>query len=192
MTACELKPKDSIAKMEAMAQPTRQRLAAAADGLTALRLLGAVFAIPLISSNLWAMTALLVSIMWIADLLDGRLARLSGLQTRLGHLDMVFDTVFAAGVVVGLAIVGTLPLWLALGSLIVFGGLFAAGNMAAAMLLQLTGFIPLLVELWLRKPDTWWAPFVVMALAGIVDWKRLVFTNIPLFIRGVAGRFEHR
>lgn len=178
--------------MGAMAQPTRQRLATAADALTALRALGGVFVIPLISSELWAMTALLVSMMWIADLLDGRLARLAGLQTRLGHIDMAFDTVFAAGVVVGLLIAGELPVWLGLGSLIVFGGLFAAGNMAAAMLLQLTGFVPLLIELWNRRPVTWWVPFAVIVLAGIVDWRRLVFTNIPMFIRGITGRFEHR
>lgn len=175
-----------------MAELVRQRLADAADVLTSVRLLGAVAVVLLISDQLWSMVALLVSMVWISDLLDGRLARLSGLQTRLGRLDLVFDTLFGTGVVVGLLIAGILPLWLGLGSLIVFGGLFLAGNVAAAMLLQLTGFVPLLVALWERKPPTWWAPFAVALLAAIVDWRRLVFTNIPMFIRGVTWRFEHR
>lgn len=175
-----------------MAEPARQRLANAADVLTTIRLLGAIAVALLISAGLWTMVALLVAMVWISDLLDGRLARLSGLQTRLGRLDLVFDTLFGTGIVLGLLIAGILPLWLGLGSMIVFGGLFFAGNVAAAMLLQLTGFVPLLVALWERKPATWWAPFAVALLAAVVDWRRLVFTNIPMFIRGVTGRFEHR
>lgn len=178
--------------MEAMGQPARQRLANAADVLTAARLLGAVAATLLIASNRWAMVALLVSMVWMSDLLDGRLARLSGMATRLGRFDLVFDTVFGAGTLIGLLAADLLPVWLGLGALIVFGGFFAAGNVAAAMLLQLTGFLPLLFELWQRKPVTWWAPFAVAVLAGAIEWRKLFFSNIPAFIRGVTGRFEQR
>lgn len=167
-------------------------MADAADVLTSIRVVGAIAVAFLIASNSWAIVALLVSMVWIADLLDGRLARLSGIETRFGRLDLVFDTLFGAGVVVGLLAAGVLPPWLGLGSLIVFGALFFAGNVAAAMLLQLTGFVPLLMELWQRKPVTWWAPFAVALLAGVVDWRRLVFKNVPMFIRGVTGRFEYR
>ncbi len=148
--------------------------------------------IVLIESGSWALIALLVSMVWVSDLLDGRLARLSGARTRLGRFDLAVDTVFGAAVVVGLVMAGILPWWFGLPSIVVFGGLFFAGNVAAAMLLQLTGFVPLLIELWQRRPVNWWFPFAVAVLAGTIDWRRLVFTNIPMFIRGITGRFEHR
>lgn len=173
-----------------MARSGSKRLADMADLLTLARLVGAVVVAVLIPSDRWAMVGLLVAMVWLSDVLDGRLARWSGIPTRLGRFDLSFDTLFGAGVIVGLLIAQILPLWVGLGSLLVFGGFFLAGNTAAAMLLQLTGFVPLLFELWQRQPPTWWAPLGVALLAGVVDWRRLVFTNVPAFIRGVTGRFD--
>lgn len=167
-------------------------LATAADALTAARSIAALVAFPLISSRNWTMVALLFSLVWLSDLLDGRLARLSSGQTRLGDFDLLVDTVFGAGVVISLTAAGVIPFALGAGAMIVFGGLFLAGNTAAAMLLQLTGFIPVMAILWQERPQTWWAPFLVAALAAVVDWRRLIQVNIPAFLRGITGRFEHR
>lgn len=174
-----------------MGQTAQQRLANTADVLTAARLPGAIAATLLIASDRWAMVALLVSTVWISDLLDGRLARLSLVETHLGRFDLAFDTLFGVGIVAGLLTAGVLPLWIGAVALVLFVG-FAVGNFAAAMLLQLTGYVPLLLELWQRMPVTWWTPFIAASLAALVDWRRLVYVNIPKFIRGVTGHFEAR
>jgi hypothetical protein len=72
----------------------------------------------------------------------------------------------------------------------VFGGLFLAGNLAGGMLLQLTGFVPLLWLLWTERAALWWLPFLTALLIGVLDWRTLVHENIPNFLRGMAGRFE--
>lgn len=174
-----------------MAPTGKASLANGADALTAARLLAAAVVVPLLASADWALAALLVALAWVSDLLDGRMARLSGETTRLGGLDLVADTIFGGAVIVGLVVGGFLPVWLGLSALLVFGALFANGNVAAAMALQLTGFVPLLYELWQQKPVTWWAPFAVALLAATLDWRRLVFINIPAFVRGVTGRTRH-
>ena len=104
---------------------------------------------------------------------------------------MTADTAVGAALVIGLVGGGQLPLWIGLSSILVFGGLFVAGNLAAAMLLQLTGFLPTIYILWVERPATWWLPVATALAIGILDWRRLLVVNIPNFIRGVAGRFEH-
>lgn len=170
-----------------MGPPAEHSLANGADALTATRLVAAVAVVFLLPADDWTLPALLVSLVWLTDLLDGRLARLSSRATRLGRYDMVVDTVFGAGMVVGLLAARLLPIWAGLGAIVVFGAIYAAGNVAAAMLLQLTGFVPFLMELWFRRPVTWWAPFTVALLAAVVDWRRLLLINIPAFLRGIGA-----
>lgn len=170
-----------------MGPPAEHSLANGADALTATRLVAAVAVVFLLPADDWTLPALLVSLVWLTDLLDGRLARLSNRATRLGRYDMVVDTVFGAGMVVGLLAARLLPIWAGLGAIVVFGAIYAAGNVAAAMLLQLTGFVPFLMELWFRRPVTWWAPFTVALLAAVVDWRRLLLINIPAFLRGIGA-----
>lgn len=99
--------------------------------------------------------AILLSISWITDFLDGRLARRASTPTRLGRWDVWADTAVGAGLVVGLVLEGTLPLSMGLSALVLFGGLFLAGNLAVAMLVQLTGFLPILWILWSERPAAW-------------------------------------
>lgn len=122
----------------------------------------------------------------------GRLARRSGRQNRLGHLDLAADTIYGAGVLIGSVAVDVIPVWFGVAALLVFGGLVTTGSIAAGMALQLSGFGPLLIELWELRPAIWWTPFLVALAALVLDWRRLIEVNIPAFLRGVTGRFENR
>jgi hypothetical protein len=163
-----------------------------ADRLTVSRLVIAVELIPVAWSASLTLTALLVSTAWVTDLLDGRLARAVAEEGRMGRWDLTADTAVGAGLVIGLAGSGEIPAWFAATSLVVLGALFIAGNIAASMLLQLAGYLPLLGVLWSRRPAGWWVPMVTATLIGVVAWRRLFGVNIPSFIRGVTGRFESR
>lgn len=175
-----------------MEQVERSGFAVAADTLTGFRFPAAVALVVMAAGGRFTGVALLMTITWISDFLDGRLARRADTPTRLGRWDIWADTTVGAGLVVGLTIGGHIPLWVGLGSLVLFGGLFLAGNLAASMLLQLTGYLPVHWVLWTERPPGWWVPFVVFIVIGLLDWKRLFFVNVPRFIRGIAGRFENR
>ena len=109
----------------------------------------------------------------------------------MGDFDITADTAVGTGLVIGLTGGGTLPLWAGLLAIVVFGGLFVAGNLAAAMLLQLTGFLPALYIFLTDRPEAWWLPYLTIIVIAILDWRRLVFVNIPNFLSGIRGRFEH-
>lgn len=166
------------------------RWAAGADTLTAIRLVSAPALVPLAWTGSWPAVGVLLAAAWVGDIADGRLARRSGVETRLGAWDMAADTAVGAGLVVGLAGHGTIPWVVGLPALVVFGGLFIAGNLAASMLLQLVGYLPFLYILWSERPDVWWLPFAAIVFAGLVNWRRLFFVAIPAFLRGVTGRFD--
>lgn len=160
-----------------------------ADGLTGTRLLVAPVLVLTAGSAHLSATAILVSVAWLTDMWDGRLARRSGIGGRLGAWDLRADTVVGLCLVAGLTIAGLANVWL----LVVAGVLiwpFIAGNVTAAMLIQLAGFVPLLLLLWSRRPSAWWAPFVIALAAGILDWRRLLFVNIPAFL-GLPRSKEH-
>jgi phosphatidylglycerophosphate synthase len=169
----------------------RSGLALAADTLTGFRFVAAPALVLLVQAEAFSGVALLLSTAWLSDFVDGKLARRASTPTRFGRWDMWADTAVGAGLAVGLILEGTLPLWAGVAALVLFGGLFLAGNLAAAMLVQLTGYLPLLWVLWSDRPDFWWAPFATFAVIGAVDWRRLAFINVPAFVRGLSGRFEH-
>jgi hypothetical protein len=160
-----------------------------ADLLTLFRMLSALLISATIAGGALAATAVLLAAAWVSDDLDGRLAR-SGGHTKLGQWDVLADAMVGAGAAVGLALAGVLPVWLVLMAVLGFGGLLVAGNLAAGMLLQLTGFLPLLWRLWVERPTAWWLPFLTAFVIGVVEWRKLIYVSIPNFLRGMAGRFE--
>ncbi len=159
-----------------------------ADLLTITRAGLAVLVIPAIWSGRLELAALIVSMAWLTDFLDGRLARMASDETRMGPWDLTVDTLFGAGLLVGLAGAHVVPVLFAVVAIVALGGWFVTGNPTASMLLQLAGFLPLLRLLWLERPDAWWLPFLTAALIGLADWRRLLTINIPLFLRGLIGR----
>ncbi|MDX1469120.1 MAG: CDP-alcohol phosphatidyltransferase family protein [Acidimicrobiia bacterium] len=165
-------------------------LAKIADGLTLLRLAIAIVLAPLVTVGLWSTVAILMALAWATDFADGRIARMAGGGTRLGRWDMSIDTAVGASLLLGLIFQGVVPDWVGFALLVIFGFLHLKGNIAASMLLQLAGFAPTLLILWEDRPDGWWSPFVAIVLIAVFDWRRLFFTNIPAFVRGLGGRFE--
>jgi phosphatidylglycerophosphate synthase len=162
--------------------------ASVADLLTISRLGIALVVIPAAWSLSLGPTAILVTTAWLTDFLDGKVARTAGTEGRMGRWDMACDTAVGAGLVIGLTGAGLIPILAGVGAVVVFGAWFLTGNYAAAMLLQITGYLPLLALLWTERPTGWWLPFITAALIGIVDWRRLLLINIPNFLRGLAGR----
>lgn len=155
-----------------------------ADGLTGLRLALAAVLVPVAWSSHLGLTAILISIAWLTDVLDGRLARGSGQKGHLARWDLRADTLLGAGLLVGLAGAGIAPPWLIpIG--IILAALYVLGSVTASMLLQLCGYVPLLIALWVDRPPAWWLPIVVSALIGLIDWRRLVTINIPAFLNGL-------
>lgn len=153
-----------------------------ADGLTIARL-GLAVAL-LFSAWMLDLTlvALLVSLAWITDLFDGRAARASGRLGAMGSWDLRADTAVGACLALGLGGSGWAPPWV----LAIAGALaiaFLYGSFAAAMLLQLCGYVPLALVLWSERPSAWWLPFVTVVLIAAFGWRRLVHVNIPGFLR---------
>lgn len=168
----------------------RSRLALAADVLTITRLGFAFLLVPLVWQERLDLAAVVLSLAWLSDLFDGRLARMAGTPTRFGRWDLRVDTGVGVALVIGLIGNGTVSLWFGLAALVVLGGFFLAGNIAASMLLQLSGYLPLLYTLWQERPDLWWLPFATFSAIGLADWRRLIRVTIPAFLHGMAGRFE--
>jgi len=163
-----------------------------ADGLTGVRLVIGLGLIPVLWDSHLSAAAVLLSMAWITDLLDGRFARRAGVEGRLGRWDMEIDTAVGAGLLIGMVGPQIVPLWAAAAAIVVLGGLFVAGNLAAAMLLQLAAYLPFIGKLWADRPPAWWLPLATVAAIGTIDRHRLVRVNIPNFLQGLRGRFVAR
>ncbi|MFZ0627054.1 MAG: CDP-alcohol phosphatidyltransferase family protein [Acidimicrobiia bacterium] len=162
------------------------------DLLTLSRLGVAVLVVPVAWSLDLELTGILISAAWLTDFLDGRLARRSNVEGRMGRWDLTVDTLLGAGLLIGLTGAGEVPLWLTVVAMVVLGGWFFSGNPTASMLLQLTGYVPLLLILWSRRPSAWQTPFLTAILIGVLDWRRLFTINIPAFLRGLVGKVPNR
>lgn len=131
-----------------------------------------------------SLAAGLVSAAWVSDVVDGRVARVSGGDGNMGPWDLLADTAVGTGIVVGLGGAGALPVWYAVAAVVSFGVWSRRReNFGGSMILQLLGYVPLLSILWMERPDWWWLPFVTAVLIGVVDWRRLIQVNIPGFVR---------
>ena len=166
---------------------TRSRATVVADGLTVLRLVIAIVLIPAAWSLSLGLSAWLLSVAWMTDVLDGRLARGVGEEGRMGRWDLTADTAVGAGLLVGLAGSGEIPAWFAVAVVVILGTLFLFGNFAASMLLQVAGYASLIALLWSRRPSLWWVPPATAVLIAIIDWRRLVQVNIPGFLRALGN-----
>jgi len=166
-----------------MVPSRRSRATVIADGLTMLRFVIAIVLIPANWSLSLGVSVWLVSVAWVTDVLDGRLARAAGEEGRMGRWDLTADTAVGAGLLVGLAGSGEIPAWFAVSVLVILGTLFLRGSFAASMLLQVAGYLSLIALIWSRRSSFWWMPLATAVLIGLIDWRRLVQVNIPSFLR---------
>jgi hypothetical protein len=165
----------------------RWDLASVADGLTASRLvLAAVIGIAVASDRL-DVSAVVLVIAWLTDLLDGMAARAATGPTRFGDWDFRVDVTLGMSLLVGLIIGGRVPVWVVL-SAVVLLGVWAriGGNPAPAMLFMAVVYAWYLLNLFIDKPALWWVPVAAIPFVLIIDWRRFSRTILPAFFSGMA------
>lgn len=163
------------------------RLARTADGLTTTRIVLAVAIAVLAAERAIDATAITLSVAWVTDFLDGRLARRTSEPTRLGEHDMAVDTFVGAALAAGLGAAGVLPAWIAIAALVVFGGGYLALRQPAlSMAMQGVAYGALLWTLWSEGHPTFWVLVGVIATIAAIEARRLFTVVIPEFFRGTA------
>ena len=164
-----------------------------ADALTLARvLLAPVLAVVLAWGRL-APAAVLLSVAWLTDFADGRVARAGRGRTRLGGLDFPADTLVGAGVLVGLAADGYIPAPVAAAVLIVLGGGFLVlRNEALSMALQAVGYGGFLWRLWTQRSAFLWSPVLTIAAIAVLDRRRFTRIVLPGFLDGVRSALALR
>jgi len=164
-----------------------------ADALTLTRAsLALVLAVVLARGRL-APAAVLLSVAWLTDFADGRVARAGRGRTRLGGFDLSADTLVGAGVLVGLAADGYIPAPVAAAVLIVLGGGFLVlRNEALSMALQAVGYGGFLWRLWTARSAFLWAPVLAIAAIAVLDRRRFTRIVLPRFFGGVRSALALR
>jgi phosphatidylglycerophosphate synthase len=175
----------------------------AADALTASRAFLAVGLAVMVAQGRLGWAAVVLSLAWITDVADGRLARAAREPTRLGDWDFRADVAVGAGVLAGLIIHGYVPRppATALFALLV-GGFVVLRSAALGMSLQAVAYAALGWRLWVDSVGSGWIPFLVAGMIGVIEWRRLFAEQIPVFLngwgralllrRGVDYRFPRR
>ena len=167
-----------------MTTEARPRVTIAADALTALR---AVLALP-IAAVVWQGGAdyagLLLSVSWVTDFFDGRLARRGG-GGRLGDFDLPADSTVGAGLLVGLIGGGHMTPWLALPAVILAVAYLLRYNPSFAM--AFLGIAYAAILWWLFRNAGWGVATVVgtIAVIAVLDWGRFIRLILPTFFGGL-------
>jgi phosphatidylserine synthase len=166
-----------------------------ADLLTLMRLAAAPAIAAALAAGQLELAAALLAAAWLTDAVDGKAARASGTPTRLGPFDLLVDTAVGAAALVGLTLAGEIPVLLTGVLLLVLGGGFLLlRNPALSMSLQAVGYGWLLWTLWDDGERAVWLPLVTAAGLLLVFHRRLLRTEIPAFLNGLAtlGRRRER
>jgi hypothetical protein len=173
-----------------MTERVRQRptIAALADVLTAGRVpLAVAIAAAIGLGDALVAGALLLCVAWVTDFLDGRLARRSGGETRLGDWDAKVDAAVGIGVTLGLVgarRAGVFP-WLVL-VLVLLVAFWVTGNLSLGMVLQAIAYGLLIVELAQDAPEVLWVMGATVGLIGVADGRRFAEVVLPTFFGGLG------
>ena len=173
--------------------PAAARLARTADWLTGSRLILAVVIGVLAAERALDAAALALGLAWVTDSLDGRLARRTPVPTKLGDYDMAVDTFVGAMLVAGVGIGGSIPAWISIAALLLFGlGYLALRQPALSMALQGVGYGALLWRLWTARQPTLWVLVAVIAAIAAIDARKFVRVVLPEFFRGSVDSLRLR
>ena len=168
-------------------------MALAADLLTVSRGLIAIGLIAALSGRHLSIVAVLISLSWLTDLLDGRAARAGAGTTRLGEWDLGVDTLVGVGVLVGLLIAGAIPMWLAWGALLLLGVPFIIlRHPTLSMILQAIAYAGILVLLWREAGGIRWVPPLTIATILLIGFNRFRTTTLPTFFSGFLELLPER
>ena len=168
-------------------------MALTADILTAARGLIAFTLIASLAERRLTATAVLISLAWLTDLLDGRVARAGSTETRLGNWDLEVDTLVGAAVLVGLQMGGAIPSWLMWGTLLLLGIPFLIlRRPTLAMALQAIAYASLLKLLWTEAGTARWLPPITIAAIMFIDFERFRTITLPAFFSGFLELLPQR
>jgi phosphatidylglycerophosphate synthase len=159
-----------------------------ADALTAARVVIAIALIPIIARGDIDVAAALLAMSWCTDMLDGRVARMTASEGRLGAWDLAVDTAVGTAVLLGLALARHAPTQ-AMAVAVLLGGVFVVtGNAAAGLALQTIAYGWFLVIAWQHGSviGRWLLPAVIAVLL-VIDFDRFTTVEVPRFISGVAN-----
>jgi phosphatidylglycerophosphate synthase len=136
----------------------------------------------------------LLSLSWVTDFFDGRLARRGG-GGRLGDFDLPADATVGAGMLVGLVGGGHVWPWLVVPSVLLVSAYLVRYNPSFAM--AFLGIVYAAVLWWLRENAAWGIGVVLgtIAVIAVLDWGRFVKLILPTFFGGLrpsrlAARFS--
>ncbi|MGH2530160.1 MAG: CDP-alcohol phosphatidyltransferase family protein [Actinomycetota bacterium] len=164
-----------------------------ADALTLTRALLALALAVVLAAGRIAPAAVLLSLAWLTDFADGRVARAGRGRTRLGGFDLPADTLVGAGVLVGLAADGYIPAPVVAAVLVVLGGGFLVlRNEALSMALQAVGYGGFLWRLWTGRNAFLWAPVLTIAAIAVLDRRRFTRIVLPRFFGGMRTALAFR
>lgn len=165
-------------------------MAAAADLLTASRI--AVVALLLARPSAGA-AVLLVAWAWLSDTFDGSLARRAGRPTRLGDLDRPLDAAVGAATAWYLVQAGVLPPAATLVVAVVLLALWVAtGVFALQMLFMALANGAFLWWAVTTRASGRWLLLATVAVAVVLERRRLLHELIPTFFDGLAGLGRRR
>jgi phosphatidylglycerophosphate synthase len=168
-------------------------MALVADLLTLSRALIAIGLIAALSGRHLSTVAILISLAWLTDLLDGRAARAGAGGTRLGGWDLGVDTTVGVGALVGLLIAGAIPSWLAWGALLLLGVPFVIlRHPTLSMILQAIAYAGVLALLWSEAGGIRWVPPVTIVTILVVGFNRFRTTTLPTFFSGFLELLPER
>ncbi len=166
----------------------RSRTAIAADVLTVVRLpLAVAIAVTIGLFDGLAVGAVILSVAWLTDYADGRLARRAADPTAFGVWDPIADATVGMGVLVGLIVagrVGVVP-WLVV-CIILMAAFLVTRNLALGMVVQAIAYGLLIVELAADAPSALWVPGATAAVIGVADGKRFTEVVLPTFFSGLG------
>ena len=167
-----------------------------ANQVTLARAYLAVPAFAYAVSGEFGLLAVVVAVAGVTDLLDGTIARRFSQPSQLGGaLDPVVDGVFTGGLVIGLAVGGTLPVWLAFvvvaryllpalagGALIATGRRpdlrhTLTGQVSTVLILVLVGGVCLFRGLRQDASGLLTAAEVVIPIATLATWVHLAYAT---------------
>ena len=164
-----------------------------ADILTGCRLVIAVIVAAVVGAQSLDWAAVLISVAWLTDFLDGRIARSTDQQTRLHAWDLRADAILGIGLLVGMAIGGYLAWW----TVPILVGLLGGAtqllkNPSPAMLMLGLTYARFLWLMLFETKQFGWMPFAMLPVLAIFDWHRFIRVIMPAFFKSAAALLRGR
>ena len=168
-------------------------MALLADLLTGARAVIAFGLVASLATERLTTAGLLLSLAWLTDVFDGRFARAAASPTRLGDRDLDVDTLVGAGVLVGLQLGETVPIWITWGALLILGVPYLIlKHPTLSMSMQAIAYALVLNLLWTEAGAVRWVPPLTILIILVLDFERFRTITLPGFFSGFLRLLPER